>query len=1048
MTELGTLDLTSGHDATFTGAVSATTINIASLTGSVTFDAAVTASNLNPAGGSYAILFDASTSVNGGVVFANGGGVTLGTGGTNLAFLGGLTSMVSSTALSGTVVTAGHAISIGTLTLAGAGTLDSTNGGSAAGGAITLGTVEGNNRNLTLNAGPGGNIMITGAIEGVATLDIANASDATFMGPVDALGIQIDNATGTVTFNDTLTASTLETGASGFSIALNGATSVTGAVNFANTGGVVLGSGTTVLNFTGGATATAGPVTLAGTVETAGQGVAFGALTLANDGMIDTAQSGTILLGPVTGAGHSLSLISGTGAITLADVGTGSAVNSLTVSGGQVTLGGKITSTGPVNFGAGAGETLSGHGVAIDTTGGGHAPGGAITLAAVTGGNVSLALSSGTGPIALATVGLGSPVGGLTATGGPVTLGGNISSAGAVDLSAAQSVTLNAPATIDTSSSQAGGAAISLPDLMGANGSLILNAGSAGVVTLNGTVSGLALLELANAASASFAAPVAATTVKLDNAAGTIEFMDSLAVTNLVTGAQGYALALDGATTVASAATFANSGGVSLGLGGTTLNFSAGFTHIAGPTALDGTVFTAGKPISLAGLALAGSSTLDATDNGAAPGADISIAGKIDAAAAGKQSLTLKAGTGTITLGGAVGSSVPLGALALSDATLDIGANVDITTAGGAFTQSGATVFLPPAGAGTTASVIDTTDNGAVAGARISFDSSIDGSAPGQLALTLNAGTSTVSIGGAVGGTPPTTLTAQASSTSSTPSTGALVGLPPMVGGAMPLASLSATGASITLGDAVTTVGPQNYHAASLNLNGAIYQTDGAPITVSGSAIFTLPTVILDTTNNGAAPDGANVALKTASGPMTTLAVDPGSTASLTLTGGSLLKIFVLEGQNSVLSNMVLGNATLGGSGTGDNDVIGGATGKDAANRAFILPKGKWTINASSVTLLDPALLAAGITNSTLSSQGVATAVSLMVQIQQLINRGDTGETAAQQAFDQFPNRDNYAVDPFRQRYNILGVAQEQVGGFEDISYIQDGFWEGLLKAP
>ncbi len=64
-----------------------------------------------------------------------------------------------------------------------------------------------------------------------------------------------------------------------------------------------------------------------------------------------------------------------------------------------------------------------------------------------------------------------------------------------------------------------------------------------------------------------------------------------------------------------------------------------------------------------------------ATGNGT-----IAFSGTIDGSIAGDQALSFNAGTGTITLSGSVGGATPLGAIALTDATLEIGGGVGIAT--------------------------------------------------------------------------------------------------------------------------------------------------------------------------------------------------------------------------------------------------------------------------------------------------------------------------------------------------------------------------------
>jgi hypothetical protein len=60
--------------------------------------------------------------------------------------------------------------------------------------------------------------------------------------------------------------------------------------------------------------------------------------------------------------------------------------------------------------------------------------------------------------------------------------------------------------------------------------------------------------------------------------------------------------------------------------------------------------------------------------------------------------------------------------------------------------------------------------------------------------------------------------------------------------------------------------------------------------------------------------------------------------------------------------------------------------------------------------------------------------------------KGEGIQTPAQQAFSLRTNRANYASDVFQQRYEVVGVGEEGRATFDDLSYVADGFWEGLLK--
>jgi hypothetical protein len=60
--------------------------------------------------------------------------------------------------------------------------------------------------------------------------------------------------------------------------------------------------------------------------------------------------------------------------------------------------------------------------------------------------------------------------------------------------------------------------------------------------------------------------------------------------------------------------------------------------------------------------------------------------------------------------------------------------------------------------------------------------------------------------------------------------------------------------------------------------------------------------------------------------------------------------------------------------------------------------------------------------------------------------RGKGIETPSQLAFSVRTNRPNYAADVFQHRYDVVGIGEEGRATFEDLSYVADGFWEGLLK--
>jgi hypothetical protein len=72
---------------------------------------------------------------------------------------------------------------------------------------------------------------------------------------------------------------------------------------------------------------------------------------------------------------------------------------------------------------------------------------------------------------------------------------------------------------------------------------------------------------------------------------------------------------------------------------------------------------------------------------------------------------------------------------------------------------------------------------------------------------------------------------------------------------------------------------------------------------------------------------------------------------------------------------------------------------------------------------------------------GLAAELDVIARKDRLLNLGWTGETPAQQAFDQYVSRGNYGVDPFSLNYDLFGFGN---GGVNDPS---DGFWQSLRKA-
>ncbi len=918
------------------------------------------------------------------------GAVTLGSGRVDLGANGAIVTAGGAVTLSGPMVLLGNGAA------ATAARIDTTGAGTTPNGAniAISGDIEGTSpglQSLSLVAGASGIVSLGNA--GVTT-------------PLGAL---------------TLTDATLKLAAN---------------ATLATSGGAIMQSGATQLLAGAGATTTLFDTTAAGAAP-AGADIAFA-------GTIDGGAAGL----------QALSISAGAGTVTLAGaVGGATALGAITLTDGRLDLAGGASITtagGAFSQDGSTAVTVAGIGtsIAVNTTANAHPAGAAIsfggTIDDLAAGRDALALNAGTG----GTISLAGSVGGTTAlgalsftdavlalgvdvtlatSGGAVTqpepialLGGVTASAVAIDTTAGGTAPVGANITIGGAIDATGAGKQALALEAGSGGTIALAANIGAQTPLGGLTLSNATLDLpANlTVTSAGGAIVFSGATRLAGAGAQSLAIDTTAGGALPTGANITLGALDGGAPGKLALTLnaGTAGTVALtgAVGGTSalasLSLSDGALALGpGGVSLDGTPFTQTGPTLLLGAGGGATlTTIDTTGHGAAPGAVIAFAGPIDGSVSGKQSLTLDSGTGDITLGGSIGAATPLGALTFTDAQLWLGPNLGITTAGGAVMETGITHLLAvtpvQAGAPLTSVTIDTAGAGFAAGASIGFTGAIDGTRSGGEALTLNAGTGgTITLGGDVGAT-------------------------------TPLGGLSLTGATI-------------------DFDGSLYQTNAQPIFARGNSVFQLTdvaivtvmeTVLTANTLTGTATTGASITLTQVTGPTTTLTLDPGI-SFVSVGGGSLAEIAVLEGNGSVISGLVVNETSLGGSGIGNNLVVAGSTGTEAAERAFIRPGGNWTVNGGLAIITDPALQ--GLSNEVLNNEGIGPAIALMVQIQQLIARGDTGETAAQQAFDQFPNRSNYGVDPFHQRYNILGVAQQTgVAGFEDISYVQDGFWEGLLK--
>jgi len=535
------------------------------------------------------------------------------------------------------------------------GTVDVTGGTVNFGGTVTLAATETltvtnsglwSIGNYTITA-PGGitqdGVGLT-MLTGDATLNTTN-SNVSFATAIDGGSALIVGAgTGTVTFNGAIGATTDLS-----SLSVTAAT-ITQSSTVETTGNVL---------YTG-APSIGGNIT----TTTSGTFTATGATTLAANVVINTSANNQNISFNSTlntdGTAHTLGLTAGTGDIVFTGaVGATNAPGAVTVnSAGDVTISNAftaaslaITQTGTFIKGATGALTVAGGFSTngnltlsnnISTTNSSITLTGTVTL----GGDVEL--SVGTGTVTLATVAVGTNTLTVTADGIDF-VGGEGSITGTGDI-------LLQPSTVATSIGIAGAAGtlgISAADIAAlANGFNLITIGRAegtGAITID---------------AVTFNDPV---TIRSPGVGG------SITVEGQITGANGASITLEGP--------------------GATTTLNANIVTSGTAITINDTVVL-GTPVAI---------LLDTTNGGAsAAGADITITGAVNDNTEGTSTFTLTAGTGgAVTLAG-IGGTTPIGALAITGNTVNLGGAVTVAagdtitiTNGGVWSIGNYTITAP-----------------------------------------------------------------------------------------------------------------------------------------------------------------------------------------------------------------------------------------------------------------------------------------------------------------------------------------------------------------
>ena len=599
--------------------------------------------NIILAGGGLTPVSDANL-----LLSAPHGNISLGTaGGFIISALTATSATAGAITLNGNVTTTNGQTYNSAVTVGGGATLTTTN--SAVSFASTVDSATGIAEALAVNAGTG-TVTFAGAVGVTNPLASLTVSSPSIIngGAVKTTGGQSYLSSMTLGANTTLTDP----------ISIDFANTVTGPFSLT----LADSSGTSTL---GGAVATnvlnvtAGTIGLQGGMVTTSNGQSYnGAVTLgANTTLTDP--TSIDFAGAVSGAVFSLTLADSGGTSTLGGAVTTDRLNvtasTIALNGGTIITAHGQSYTGALTLGANA--TLTD-------------PLSITFLSTVSGPGFSLTLSDsgGTSTLdgALNTNALNISAGAIALNGATVNTANNQSYTGAV--------TLGSDTTLTTSNNGAVNLSSTVNAATAGAQTLAINAGS-GTATFGGAVGGTNALASLTVSSPSVINGGAVTTLGEQSYAGpTILGADTtLTTTN---SAVTFSSSVDAATTGAEGLTLdAGSGTVTFGgpVGGT--NSLATLT-VTGPTAINGGVVTTTGGQSYDNAVTLGADSTLTTSNSA-----VNFASTVDSAAPGAETLTINAGTGNVTFGGAAGQSHALANLTVTGLTQINGGTV--TTNGG-----------------------------------------------------------------------------------------------------------------------------------------------------------------------------------------------------------------------------------------------------------------------------------------------------------------------------------------------------------------------------
>ena len=701
--------------------------------------------------------------------------LTIGTG--NFSLDGAFTQDGSAAVtISADITTTGDNISfLRAVTLADAVSLST--GVTVAGNIVLSSTVAGTGaaRNLTLVSGSG-------------TTTVADAIGAGNLITTITLQANDAGATGTVTFNGNVTltgaAATITTFAQAYAVVFNEDVTVpTADVNFLNSGGVTLGNASDDnLTFNGGLGSVAGATTVAGTITTTADDIDIAALTVAANTTITTgagigniAITGTINADDATANDRTLTIVAGTGTATFGNtIGVSQALADFDVTAATITFN---TTTVTVDDGAGGatvtltGAVVLGANVTIDT-----ADNSVNFTSTINADNISndrtLTITAGTGTVTFGgNVGATAELADFDVTAATINLN---AATFRVDDVGGQTVTLTGAVvlgvntvTIDTDGAAVDNnltftSTIDADDAAGQNRTLVITAGG-DIVTFGGNVGVSQALADFDVTAATINLN-AATFILDDGAAGERTFTGAVVLGANVTidtnGTADSAINFDTAATTINADNAANDRTLTLDAGTGIVSFDglvgggaalADLDVTATTINLNAATFTidagGGATVTLTGAVVLGAASLTIDTDGTNDN-NLTFTSTINADnISNNRTLTITAGTGTVTFGGNVGATAELADFDVTAATINLNAatfRVD-DVGGQTVTLTGAVVL------GVNTVTIDT--DGALVDNNLTFTSTIDADdAAGQnRTLVITAGDDIVTFGGNVG---------------------------------------------------------------------------------------------------------------------------------------------------------------------------------------------------------------------------------------------------------------------------------------------------------